>query len=73
MIRLLERANQRGVELVVFPELALTRASRGTAMRTSPRRIAVSKRRCRRMKPRRCSMRPAVVESASTWDTGRLL
>jgi predicted amidohydrolase len=69
MVRLMERAHRRGVELVVFPELALTTffpRHYHENMRTIGLRP-----RCRRTKRRRCSRQPGNTASGSTWDMPR--
>ncbi len=69
MIRLMEHAHKRGVELVVFPELALTTFFPRHYHADIAEADSGSRPRCRRTKPRRCSPRRANTASASTSDT----
>jgi predicted amidohydrolase len=73
MVRLLERAHQRGAHVVVFPELALTTFFPRWYVENLDEADPGTRRCCRRPPRSRSSMRSAAMGSPATWATPRSL
>ncbi len=59
MIDLMDEAKGQGVDLIVYPELALTTFFPRWHYETAPRRTSGSSARCRTPRPDPCSSAPA--------------